>query len=106
VNTNHFVSDEMRDCFAPVDPPQARGHSLRRYEMVSRALTGAHGRIDVAFGQTLAAMHDGPLGSICCHPPADTDVTTISASIFLPAQRQMLFCHGLPCQGRFDLFSV
>jgi len=106
VNTNHFASDEMRGCFAAVDPPQARGRSLGRYETVSRALTGAGGRIDAPFAQKLTATHDGSLSSICCHPEADTNVTTISASIFLPRQRQMLFCHGLPCQGRFDLFSV
>jgi isopenicillin-N N-acyltransferase-like protein len=106
VNTNHFASDAMRDCFAAVGPPQARGRSLGRYDLVTRALAGAQGRIDVAFARGLAATHDGPLGSICCHPEADTKSTTISASIFLPRQRQMLFCHGLPCQGRFDLFSV
>jgi isopenicillin-N N-acyltransferase-like protein len=105
VNTNHFVSDEMRGCFAAVDPPQARGRSLGRYETVSRALAGAQGRIDVPFAQRLAAAHDGPLSSICCHPEADTNVTTISASIFLPRQRRMLFCHGLPCQGYYDEFS-
>lgn len=102
VNTNHFASDAMRGCFAAVDPPQARGRSLGRYETVSRALAGASGRIDVPFAQKLAATHDGSLGSICCHPEAGTNVTTISASIFLPRQRQILFCHGLPCQGHFN----
>jgi isopenicillin-N N-acyltransferase like protein len=106
VNTNHFCSEEMRGYYAAVDPPQARGRSAGRYEMVSRALAGAHGQIDVALAQNLAATHDGPLGSICCHPQADSKSTTISASIFLPWQRQMLFCHGLPCQGHFDRFSV
>jgi len=106
VNTNHFASEDMRDYFAAVGPPQARGRSLGRYEAVSRALASAHGQIDVAFAQRLAATHNGPLGSICCHPEAHTKSTTISASIFLPRQRQMLFCHGLPCQGHFDRFSV
>jgi isopenicillin-N N-acyltransferase-like protein len=106
VNTNHFASDEMRGCFAAVDPPQARGSSQGRYETVGRAMAGAHGRIDVAFAQELAASHDGALNSICCHPQADTNVTTISASIFLPRQRQMLFCHGLPCQGHWDMYDV
>lgn len=105
-NTNHFASDEMRSFYAAVDPPLARGRSRGRYEAVTRALAGAHGRIDVAFAQQLAATHDGPLGSICCHPGAETDSTTISACIFLPQQRQMFFCHGMPCQGRFDLFSL
>jgi isopenicillin-N N-acyltransferase like protein len=106
VNTNHFVSDQMRDHYAGVDPPQARGRSTGRYDLASRALAAAHGRIDVAFARALAATHDGPLGSICCHPGAGSKSTTISATIFLPRQRQMFFCHGLPCQGHFDLFTV
>jgi N-acyl-D-amino-acid deacylase len=35
---------------------------------------------------------------------AGKDSATISTSIFLPAQRTMLFCHGLPCQGQYDEF--
>jgi isopenicillin-N N-acyltransferase-like protein len=106
VNTNHFATGEMRDCFAAVEPAEARDRSLGRYETVSRALAGAGGRIDAPFARRLAATHGGPLGSICCHPGAGTNSSTISASIFLPHQRQMLFCHGLPCQGEFDLFSI
>jgi isopenicillin-N N-acyltransferase-like protein len=106
VNTNHFVSDEMRTFFVEVDPPPARRRSLGRYQAVSQALARAQGRIDVALAQQLAATHDGPLNSICRHPAADTNTMTISASIFLPRQRQMLFCHGLPCQGCFHLFSL
>lgn len=106
VNTNHFVSDEMRGYYAKVDPPEARGRSTGRYDMASRALADAHGQIDVSFAQALAATHAGPLGSICCHPDAGSKSTTISAAIFLPRQRQMLFCHGLPCQGHYGIFSV
>jgi isopenicillin-N N-acyltransferase-like protein len=106
VNTNHFASHEMRDCFVEVDPPQARGRTFHRYEKVATALMAAPGGVDVAFAQRLQAAHDGSLASICCHPEADSHVTTISASIFLPAQRQLLFCHGLPCQGRYDGFVL
>jgi hypothetical protein len=106
VNTNHFVSDEMSGYYAKVDPPQARGRSTGRYDMASRALADARGQIDVSFAQALAATHAGPLGSICCHPDAGSRSTTISAAIFLPRRRQMLFCHGLPCQGHYDTFSV
>lgn len=106
VNTNHFATDEMRDCFAAVEPAEAKDRSLGRHETVSRALAGAGGRIDAPFAQRLAATHGGPLGSICCHPGAGTNSSTISASIFLPGRRQMLFCHGLPCQGQFDLVSI
>jgi len=102
VNTNHFVSAEMRDYFAEVDPPEARGRTFRRHEVVTAALRTAFGQIDTRFAQYLMATHNGPLGSLCCHPEADSQMNTISASIFLPAQRRLLFCHGLPCQGQYD----
>jgi isopenicillin-N N-acyltransferase-like protein len=106
VNTNHFCSDEMRDCFAAVDSPQARASSRGRYDLASRTLRAAGGRIDVALARRLMATHDGRQSSICCHPQPGSDAATISASIFMPARRQMLFCHGLPCQGRWDAYDV
>jgi hypothetical protein len=102
VNTNHFVSAEMRDCFAAMGSPEARGRTFRRHELVTAALGSAFGRIDPRFAQTLMATHNGPTSSLCCHPEAGSLVSTISASIFLPAQRRLLFCHGLPCQSRYD----
>ncbi len=106
VNTNHFVSPEMRDCYVEIDPPEARGRTFRRYEEVTARLSAAHGQIDVPFAQQLMATHNGPLASICCHPEANSYMTTLSASIFLPAQRRLLFCHGLPCQGHYDQFPL
>ena len=118
VNTNHFASPELRDCFVDISEPHLKGNSCQRREQVTRALEGAAGLIDVAFAQRLMASHSGPLASICRHPrpgrhpwpgrhPADGhEPTTISASIFLPARRTMLFCFGLPCQGRYDEFSL
>jgi isopenicillin-N N-acyltransferase-like protein len=106
VNTNHFVTPEMRDCFVDVGPPEARGRSRSRYATVTRELAGAFGRIDVPFAQRLMAFHNGPLGSICCHPEAASRATTISASIMLPAEGRMLFCHGLPCQGVYHDLAV
>jgi hypothetical protein len=106
VNTNHFVSPELRDCFVDTNPPQTRGNSFHRYEKVANELSAALGQIDVPFAQRLMATHDGPLASICRHPTAGNDSATVSTSIFLPAQRTMLFCHGLPCQGRYDDFAL
>jgi isopenicillin-N N-acyltransferase-like protein len=106
VNTNHFSSAEMRECFADVDPPEARGRTFRRHEVVTAALSAACTQIDVPLAQHLMAEHNGPLASLCCHPEADSQMTTISASIFLPAQRRLFFCHGLPCQGRYDDLMV
>jgi len=106
VNTNHFVSAEMRPCFVEIDPPDARGRSFGRYEKAMAELEAAFGQVDVAFAQRLMASHDGSLASLCCHPEANSFASTISASILLPVQRQMLFCHGQPCQGYYDEFSL
>jgi isopenicillin-N N-acyltransferase-like protein len=106
VNTNHFVSAELQGCYVDISPPPKRGNSFRRYEKVTRELNAAFGQIDVPFAQRLMATHDGPLASICRHPLEGIDSATISTSIFLPAQRTMLFCHGLPCQGQYDDFAL
>jgi isopenicillin-N N-acyltransferase-like protein len=106
VNTNHFASAEMQEFSVNVDPPEARGRTYRRFGVVSAALRETWGRVDAPFARQLMASHDGPLSSLCCHPEAATHVTTISASIFLPVQRKLLFCHGLPCQGCYDEYLV
>ncbi|MEE9618397.1 MAG: C45 family peptidase [Anaerolineae bacterium] len=106
VNTNHFVSPELRDCFVDINPPQTKGNSFHRYGKVTRELNAAWGQIDVPFAQRLMATHDGPLASVCRHPMAGSESATVSTSIFLPAQRTMLFCHGLPCQGCYDDFVL
>jgi isopenicillin-N N-acyltransferase-like protein len=106
VNTNHFVSAELRDCFVDTHPPQTRGNSFQRCKKVSNELSAVWGQIDVPFAQRLMATHDGPLASICRHPIAGSDSATISTSIFLPAQRTMLFCYGLPCQGHYDGYAL
>ena len=106
VNTNHYASAEMQESYVNVDPPDARGRTFRRYGSVAATLHEAWGQIDVPFAQRLMASHDGPLSSLCCHPEAATNVTTISASIFLPAERKLLFCHGLPCRGHYDEYSL
>ncbi|HUW12106.1 MAG TPA: hypothetical protein VM537_20430 [Anaerolineae bacterium] len=87
-------------------PPLKRGNSLHRYERVTRELNAASGHIDVPFARRLMATHGDPLTSICRHQLEDIDSATISASIFLPMRRMMLFCHGLPCQGQYVDFAL
>jgi predicted choloylglycine hydrolase len=106
VNTNHFFSSELQGCFVDTSAPQTKGSSFHRYDKVTAKLSAAFGRIDVPFAQRLMATHAGPLTSLCRHPIEGSGSTTISASIFLPAQRSMLFCHGLPCRGRYDSFTI
>lgn len=101
VNTNHFVSPELKDCFVDLSPPQNKGNTFHRYKKVTTQLNAAVGKIDVPFAQGLMAAHDGPLASICRHPVEGSDSATISNTIFLPVQRKMLFCHGLPCQEEY-----
>jgi len=103
VSTNHFVSPELRDCFVNTNPPPKRGNSFHRYERVTRELDDTFGQIDVPFAMRLMASHDTP---ICRHAVAGKDSATNSTSIFLPARRTMLFCHGLPCQGQYDEFVL
>jgi isopenicillin-N N-acyltransferase-like protein len=106
VSTNHFVSPEMQASFVDVAPAEERGSSQQRFGRTIQKLDAAFGHIDVAMAQRLMASHDGPLASICCHPKANGGSSTISTGIFLPAQQQMLFCHGLPCQGHWDTYQV
>jgi len=106
VNTNHFASPELSGCFVDTSELPLKGNSFQRHKQVTRALERAAGLIDVAFAQRLMATHAGPLASICRHPTTGHESRTISASIFVPARRAMLFCHGLPCQGRYDEFVL
>ncbi|HSJ55476.1 MAG TPA: C45 family peptidase [Anaerolineae bacterium] len=106
VNTNHFASPEMEASFVDVSEPEQRGSSQQRFARATRELEVALGSIDIDLAQRLMAGHVGPLASICCHPKGEDGSRTISTSIFLPAERRMLFCHGLPCQGQFEAFAV
>ena len=92
----------LRHRFVDTQEPPLRGNSFYRYQAVVQALERTMGRIDVPFAQRLMTTHAGILDSLCRHPSEFSQVSTISTSIFLPAQRTMLFCNGLPCQGRYD----
>ncbi len=83
--------------------PKMKGNSFHRYEKAANELSAALGQIDVSFAQRLMASHDTP---ICRHAVAAKDSATNSTSIFLPARRTMLFCHGLPCQGQYYEFVL
>ena len=106
VNTNHRISPLLRKDVVDLEPPKVRGNSLRRYERVSKALEANDGAIDVDFAQDLMASHDPPLGSVCRHPLEGCESQTIAGCIFVPAERTLLFCHGLPCQGTYQTFDL
>lgn len=97
VNTNHFTCAEMVTCYVDTSQAVVRGNSLKRYEFLTQQLRQAHGTIDLSFAKALMSSHTDILSSICRHPMNGETTSTISASIFLPKQRQMMFCHGYPC---------
>ena len=68
VNTNHFVSPNLKDSFVDCTLPPVQGNSLHRYALVRKELEAARGSINLAFAQRLMATHAGPLASICRHP--------------------------------------
>jgi isopenicillin-N N-acyltransferase-like protein len=105
VNANHFCSPTMQPFFVDTNPPGLRGNSRQRCETVRTMLTQAHGQIDLPLAQKIMAHHAGPLDSVCRHPLPEADTSTISATIFSPAERRLHFCHGQPCAGQYQLFE-
>jgi isopenicillin-N N-acyltransferase-like protein len=106
IATNHFNSAAMKDCFVDTEPLALQGNTFARYEKVQTELTAAHGRVDVALAQELMTSHDGPLASLCRHPLPESNTSTISTTILLPARREIHFCHGQPCQSQFQIFNL
>ncbi len=104
--TNHFVTPEMEAYYVPEGQRHLRGSSRRRRAVVEEALHAARGQIDVVWARQLMARHGGPLDALCRHKNLERGRVTISTSIFLPADRQLLFCHGQPCQAEYHRISV
>ena len=101
VNTNHFTCDEMSPCYVDTDPPAVRGSSQKRYDFLAQQLKQAYGKINLGFAQNLMGSHADRLSSICRHPTHSETTSTISATIFLPEQKRVFFCHGFPCSRAY-----
>lgn len=106
VSTNHFVHPELADRWVDPSPPRLRGNSLARRTVVERWLARRNGVGTLGEMAALLALHRGPLHSLCRHEEVDVESRTVSSTIFLPAERAFLFCHGYPCQGTFFRFEV
>ncbi len=104
VATNHFASPALRGAYLE-NRAGAYADSLARQESVQAALETAHGALDVAYAKALMARHANPGPAICRHRVGE-DAATISNVIFLPAERRLLFCHGTPCQGAHEAYSL
>lgn len=105
VNANHFCSPTMQHWFVDTNPPPLRGNSRQRCDTVRALLEPARGQIDLPLARQIMAHHGGPLDSICRHPLPQADTSTISATIFFPAERRLHFCHGQPCAGQYQVFG-
>ena len=105
VNTNHFSCAEMRSCFMDTNSDSAREDSYQRSTFLEKRLKEAYGRIDVAFAKEVMGSHSEGLSSVCKHPAEGQMSGTVSASIYLPAQRRMFFCHGFPCSQEYIEFD-
>lgn len=104
VATNHFMSGELRDDYVE-SSSGAYAESQARYQTVQAALKENRGAMDVGRAKTLMAKHAGATAAICRHDSID-DTSTISNAIFLPAERKLLFCHGRPCEGTYQAYSL
>jgi len=105
INTNHFNSPVMQPAYVDTDPPPLRGNSPARYRKLQEELARESGEITVSWAKEVLACHDGPLASICRHPTPASDSSTIAGIIFHPARRELHFCHGHPCQGKYETFA-
>lgn len=108
VNTNHFVSLDLKAQFVDTNPPGRRGTSFHRYDKLEEELRTSYGRIDLKLARRLMASHDDTLSAICRHQESIMEKMegTISTAIYLPAKRELLFCNGKPCQGKYQIFSI
>jgi len=102
VATNHFVSAELRD--ANIFRNSTTYDETRaRYATAHTLLDQARGAIDLAYAKRIAAHHDAT--ALCRHRPLN-DSDTISAAIYLPALRRLVFCNGWPCQGSYETYRL
>jgi hypothetical protein len=114
VSTNHFRGPQLRGCWADRSPPELQGNSQNRYARVATALGAARGGVDANWAQKFMGDHGGSQPTIaqrrqhaiCRHSDIDPLSTTISAALFLPQERTLLFANGQPCRVPFQAWSV
>lgn len=102
VNTNHFVSSEMKGFFDPwgYEPVEIES-TYQRFNIVMRTLMAGLGKIDIEFAKKLMSYHGkDEYSSICVHPKERNRQTT-SCFIVKPRDRRLWFTHGNPCDSPF-----
>lgn len=104
VATNHFVSAEMRDAHVlRASPRDSYDETRGRYTTVQSLLQQLRGMLEVKQAKQIASHHGTT--AICRHRPQN-ESDSISAAIYLPERRQLLFCNGWPCQGSYETYTL
>ena len=104
VTTNHFVSPELRgQHILKINVRETYDETRDRYATAKSLLEQSRGMLDVKQAKRIVSYH-GPT-ALCRHRPKN-DSDTISAAIYLPVQRQLLFCNGWPCQGSYETYRL
>lgn len=104
VATNHFVSASMRDQhILKVNVRETYDETRDRYATAKLLLEQARGTLNVQQAKRIVSYHGTT--ALCRHRPKN-DSDTISAAIYLPVQRQLLFCNGWPCQGSYETYRL
>jgi len=104
VASNHFVSAELRDQHVlKINARETYDETRDRYATARTLLEQAHGALDVQHVKRIASYHGTT--ALCRHRPVN-DADTISAAIYLPVPRQLLFCNGWPCQGSYETYKL
>lgn len=107
VHTNHFLYPEALGIEEPAGSVHARTRE-RSARMTS--LLASRERISAADLETFLRDHDGLPDSICAHPdpalPAAERYATLASIVMDLTAREMSFCAGSPCEGRFETIRL
>ena len=105
VATNHFVTDNMRECYLQSPNVQMDDESEPRQRYVLARLNECWGSLDTKQAAKIMAWH-GDEGPAICRHSLRSDAGTISNAIFLPAERGLLYCDGRPCESTYTHHSL
>ena len=101
VATNHFVTAELRDQGLGDRAGTPTSESEARRQTVWALLNESRSTLDVDATKKVMAHHGANGRVAICRHQLDEDAGTISNTVFMPAERKLLFCNGWPCEGAY-----
>lgn len=106
-HSNHYVTDPMRSYERR--SVRERGHSIVRYNRMTKMVRGWCGTIDLAATQSFLQDHVNWPASICRHEERDnidSYTSTNAALIFDPVGGRAWAARGNPCVNPFAEYSI